>query len=79
MLKSKDVLHNFFVPEMRIKLDTVPGITGTLRFKADKTGTYEIVCSELCGLGHYKMRSFLDVMEPAAYEKWLDDQASFLE
>lgn len=79
VLKTKDVLHNFFVPEMRIKLDTVPGITGIMRFTADKTGTYEIVCSELCGLGHYKMRSFLDVMEPDAYEKWLVDQASFLE
>ena len=43
VLKTKDVLHNFFVPEMRIKLDTVPGITGIMRFTADKTGTYEIV------------------------------------
>ncbi len=79
LLRSKDVLHDFFVPEMRIKLDTVPGITGILRFKADKTGTYEIVCAELCGLGHYEMTSFLDVMEPAAYENWLDEQASYLE
>ena len=77
-LKSKDVLHNYFVPELRIKLDTVPGITGTLRFTPDKTGTYEIVCSELCGLGHYKMRSFLDVKTAEEYEQWLVEQAEFL-
>ena len=77
-LKSKDVLHNYFVPELRIKLDTVPGITGTLRFTPDKTGTYEIVCSELCGLGHYKMRSFLDVKTAEDYEDWLVEQAEFL-
>ena len=79
VLRSKDVLHNFFVPELRIKLDTVPGLVGRLRFKPDKVGEYEIVCSELCGLGHYKMRSFLDVMEQAQYEEWLQEQYSFLE
>ena len=79
VLRSKDVLHNFFIPELRIKLDTVPGLVGRLRFKPDKVGTYEIVCSELCGLGHYKMRSYLDVMEPAKYDAWLEEQYSFLE
>lgn len=78
LLRTKDVLHNFFVPELRIKLDTVPGLIGKLRFKPEKVGTYEIACSELCGLGHYKMRSFLDVMEPADFEKWLEDQNAFL-
>ena len=79
ILRTKDVLHNFFVPELRLKLDTVPGIDGRLRFKPDKVGTYEIACSELCGLGHYKMRSYLDVMEQADYEQWLAEQASFLQ
>jgi cytochrome c oxidase subunit 2 len=79
ILRSKDVLHNFFVPELRLKLDTVPGLVGKLHFKPEKVGTYEIVCSELCGLGHYKMRSYLDVMELADYEKWLAEQASYLE
>ena len=51
VLKSKDVLHNFFVPELRIKLDTVPGLIGKLRFKPEQEGRYEIVCSELCGTG----------------------------
>ncbi len=78
VLKSKDVLHNFFVPELRIKLDTVPGLVGKLRFTATKTGTYEIVCSELCGLGHYKMRSFLHVVTPEEYDAWIAEQASYL-
>ena len=79
VLRSKDVLHNFFVPELRIKLDTVPGLEGKLRFKPDKVGKYEIVCSELCGLGHYKMRSYMEVKEQAEYDAWLEEQYSFLE
>jgi cytochrome c oxidase subunit II len=78
LLRTKDVIHDFFVPELKIKLDTVPGLIGKLHFKAEKVGTYEIACSELCGLGHYKMRSFLDVMEPADFEKWLEDQNAYL-
>jgi cytochrome c oxidase subunit 2 len=79
VLKSKDVLHNFFVPELRIKLDAVPGLEGRLRFTPDKTGTYEIPCSELCGLGHYRMRAFMEVMEPAAFETWLTEQAQYVQ
>ena len=79
VLKSKDVVHNFFVPELRIKLDAVPGLEGRLRFTPDKTGTYEIACSELCGLGHYRMRAFMDVMEPAAFETWLAEQAQYVQ
>ena len=78
VLKSKDVLHNFFVPELRIKLDTVPGLVGKLRFTPTKQGRFEIVCSELCGLGHYKMRSFLHVVTEQEYEDWLAEQASYL-
>lgn len=78
VLKSKDVLHNFFVPELRIKLDTVPGLVGKLAFKAEKEGKYEIVCSELCGLGHYKMRSFLHVVSQEEYDAWIAEQASYV-
>ena len=78
VLKSKDVLHNFFVPELRIKLDTVPGLVGVLRFTPDSEGTFEIVCSELCGLGHYKMRSFLHVVSEDEYQAWIEEQASYL-
>lgn len=79
VLKAKDVLHSFFVPELRIKLDTVPGLVGRLRFTPDKIGEYEIACSELCGLGHYRMRAYLQVMEPARFEAWLDEQAAYFQ
>jgi cytochrome c oxidase subunit 2 len=47
-----------------------------LRFLADKAGTYEVACAELCGLGHYRMRGLLHVLEPGAFEGWLAEQAS---
>ena len=74
ILRSKDVTHAFFVPELRLKQDAVPGMTIRIHFTAEKVGRYEIACAELCGQGHYKMRSFLDVMEPAAYEAWLQEK-----
>jgi cytochrome c oxidase subunit 2 len=75
MLVSHDVLHNFFVREMRIKQDLVPGLEIPLRFEADKPGEYEIACSELCGLGHHQMRSVMIVLPPADFEAWLAKQA----
>lgn len=75
-LRSKDVLHSFFLPVLRIKQDTVPGMEIPLRFLADKAGTYEVACAELCGLGHYRMRGLLHVLEPGAFEGWLAEQAS---
>lgn len=75
ILRSKDVTHSFFVPELRLKQDAVPGMLIRIHFTAEKTGRYEIACAELCGLGHYKMRSFLEVMEQADYEKWLKDHS----
>ena len=79
VLKAKDVLHNFFVPELRIKMDTVPGLVGRLPMRPDKLGSYEIACSELCGLGHYRMRAYLEVVSEQEYEAWLDEQASYLQ
>ena len=79
MLKSKDVLHDFFVPELRIKLDAVPGLEGRCASRRTRLGTYEIACSELCGLGHYRMRAFMDVMEPAEFEAWLAEQAQYVQ
>lgn len=75
-LTSHDVLHNFFVRELRIKQDLVPGMEIPLRFRADKPGTYEIACSELCGLGHHQMRSALVVMAPEEFESWLKGKAA---
>jgi cytochrome c oxidase subunit II len=73
-LSAQDVIHSFFVPEFRVKQDAVPGMTTLTWFKAIKAGGYEIACAELCGLGHYRMRGFLTVHEPADYDKWYSDQ-----
>lgn len=75
ILRSKDVLHDFFIPNVRLKQDAVPGMAVPLRFRATKTGDYEVACAELCGLGHYQMRAFLRVMEPAEYQAWLQELA----
>jgi len=70
-LKSKDVIHSFFVPQFRFKQDAVPGITGRLWVEPTKEGHWEIACAELCGLGHYRMRGFLTVESPEAFNAWL--------
>ncbi len=70
-LKSKDVIHSFFVPQFRMKLDAVPGLTGRLWVSATKTGNFEIACAELCGLGHYRMRGYLVIESPEAFQAWL--------
>lgn len=75
-LRAKDVTHSFFVPALRFKQDTTPGLVVPVHFKALKTGEYEIACAELCGLGHYKMKGYLMVMEDAQYEAWLKDRAT---
>lgn len=74
LLKSRDVIHNFFVRELRLKQDVVPGMTIPLRFTALSPGRYEIPCSELCGLGHHQMRSTLIVMTPEAFDEWLGEE-----
>jgi cytochrome c oxidase subunit 2 len=70
IMHSRDVIHNFFVRELRLKQDIVPGMEIPLYFQADKNGVYEIPCSELCGLGHFQMRSTLEVMSAEDFEKW---------
>ena len=70
-LKSKDVIHSFFVPQFRMKQDAVPGLTTRLWFLATDTGNLEIACAELCGLGHYRMRGFLTIESPEAFHDWL--------
>jgi len=74
-LRSWDVIHSFFLPTLRIKQDAVPGLTIPMRFRANTTGDWEIACAELCGTGHYTMRTFLRVKTPAEYEQWLAEQA----
>jgi len=75
LLHSRDVIHNFFVRELRMKQDLVPGMEIPLFFTADKIGTYEVPCSELCGLGHFQMRTTMQVMSPDDFEKWKIERA----
>ena len=81
VLRSKDVGHSFYVRELRLHQDILPGIEIPIHFTTTEDalkyngGKYEIVCTQLCGLGHYKMRAFLQVMTEADFEKWLQSQA----
>jgi cytochrome c oxidase subunit 2 len=73
-MHSLDVIHSFWVPEFSQKQDVVPGITTTLVITPDKLGTFPVICTELCGLGHALMRTTAIVMTPQAFEKWEADQ-----
>jgi cytochrome c oxidase subunit 2 len=74
-LRSKDVIHSFFLPNLRVKQDAVPGMAIEIWFTPNKAGDYEIACAELCGLGHYKMKGFLTIDQSQAdFDKWLQQQ-----
>jgi len=73
-IKSQDVLHSFFLPNLRIKQDVVPGMKQYVWFQANKKGTYDVVCAELCGWGHYKMRGRLTVESRQKFDRWLEQQ-----
>lgn len=70
-MHSQDVIHAFWVPQWRIKKDTVPGITTTIRVTPDKVGQYQLICTELCGFGHSTMRAKVIVQSQAAFDKWV--------
>lgn len=76
LMHAKDVGHSFYVPELRVQQDFVPGLDLSLHFTATKPGKYEIVCTQLCGLGHYNMKAYLEVMSPADFDNWMKQQAS---
>jgi cytochrome c oxidase subunit II len=76
LMRSKDVGHSFYVPELRLQQDFVPGMDLSLHFTATQLGRYEIICTQLCGLGHYKMRAYLDVMSAEDFEQWLKKKAA---
>jgi cytochrome c oxidase subunit II len=76
LMHSKDVGHSFFVRELRVQQDFVPGLDVSLHFTATKVGKYEIVCTQLCGLGHYNMKAYLDVMSQQDYDDWLKKEAA---
>lgn len=91
-LASVDVLHSFFLPNFRVKQDAVPGLRGNVWFEATKTSAqvvgiesdgspkpFDIVCAELCGQGHFKMKGMLYVVTQSEYEQFLEEQASYLD
>jgi cytochrome c oxidase subunit 2 len=73
-INTKDVLHDFWVPEFRLKSDAVPGLTTKIRLTPNRLGKYEVVCAELCGLGHSTMRQDVRVVEPASFDSWVQKQ-----
>ncbi len=78
IMRSRDVIHSFWLPHFRVKMDVMPGITHKAWFRPMKAGQWEVGCAELCGLGHYKMRGILKVLPAADYEKWLAEEAEDL-
>jgi len=70
-LSSKDVIHSFFLPVMRVKQDIIPGIGARVWFEATQTGSYEIACAQLCGNGHFRMRGRFIVDTEADFSAWL--------
>jgi cytochrome c oxidase subunit 2 len=76
LIRSQDVIHNFFVRELRLQQDATPGMVVPLHFTANAIGQYEVVCTQLCGLGHSRMHSYLNVVSDADYDAFLKQQAS---
>jgi cytochrome c oxidase subunit 2 len=77
-LSSKDVIHSFSLIQMRVKQDTIPGESIPLWFTPTVTGDWEINCSQLCGLGHYRMRGFYSSKTQEAYDTWMKEQVAEL-
>ena len=78
-LSAFDVVHSFFLPEMRVKQDAIPGMTIPLSFTATDTGEWEIACAQLCGLGHYRMRGFFTVHDQAGFDAWMAERVAEVE
>jgi len=76
-LRAQDVVHSLFIPAMRFKQDTVPGMEILSYFTPTKIGVYEIACAELCGLGHYRMRAVVRVVSETDFAAWLEQHGSF--
>ena len=79
VLRSKDVLHNFWVPEIRAKMDMVPGMVTYFWFRPTRTGEFEILCAELCGKSHHAMRGTMVVQSQEDFENWLSSQVTWAE
>lgn len=79
LLRSVDVLHNFYIPQIRAKMDLVPGIVSWFWFTPTVLGRYEILCAELCGVGHYNMRGHMVIASEEEFQSWLQEQPTFAE
>jgi cytochrome c oxidase subunit II len=77
VLRSRDVLHDFYVPEFRAKMDIVPGTVSRFWFTPTRMGRFEILCAELCGVGHFNMRGHVVVEDESAFHAWLATQPTF--
>ena len=77
-LMTKDVIHSFGLYEMRVKQDAIPGMSIPVWFIPNRAGQYEIACSQLCGLGHFRMRGFITIQTDAEYRGWMDEQVKAL-
>jgi len=77
LLRSRDVLHNFAVPQFRVKMDLVPGMVTHAWFTPSRTGKFDVLCMELCGIAHYAMRGHVVVDEADDFEQWLDAQSTW--
>ena len=78
-LSTKDVIHSFGLPQMRVKQDATPGIVQPVWFTPTETGQWDIACSQLCGLGHYRMRGVYAIQSQADFEAFLAREAALLE
>jgi len=74
IMGSEDVIHNFYVPDFRVKMDVVPGRYNTMWFRPTKVGRYRLFCSQYCGTNHAEMTGWVTVMDPADYAAWLSDE-----
>lgn len=79
LLRSVDVLHDFYVPEFRAKMDMVPGMVTYFWIRPIRTGTFDVLCAELCGAAHYQMRAKVIIEDEKDYHAWLEQQKTFAE
>jgi len=78
-LRSKDVIHSFSIPVLRVKQDVIPGMDIPTWFQARQTGKFDIACAQLCGLGHYRMKGQITIESPEQFQAWLAQEAAWME
>ena len=77
LMRSKDVLHDFYVPQFRVKMDMVPGSISYIWLTPTVVGEFEILCAEFCGIGHFNMRGYVEVMQQQNFDNWLSEKPTF--